>query len=116
MPKTTGTTKQKIIAVLDENGPQTAVGIAELSGLSPRVVRVCVSSMITRWGGVVRVGQEGRHHVYGLPGVHEAMVRRARAALRGPVAGPRYVGDIHTTLRRNPFEHMELALAARGAA
>lgn len=116
MPKKTGTTKQIVIDVLVKHGPQTSANVAALCGLKEQTVRVCISAMITRFGGVFRVAKRGHEFVYGIPGLHEPEVQRIRKALRGPVAGPRYVGDMHATLRRDPYEHMKLAMAARGAA
>lgn len=105
-----GATKQAIVDALTQHGPLTAAQIAERAGLPPQVVRVSIGAMITRFGGAVRVGKVGTSIIYGLPGRDNVP---ARKALRENVAGPRYLPDMSGVLRRDPFEHLKLAMAGR---
>lgn len=105
-----GTTKAAVVAALQKQGNLTANEIAERTGIAVHSIRVCIGALITRWGGVVKTGKRGYEILYGVPGrddVKKAPKRSER------VAGPRYVGDITVPLRRDPFEHMRLALAVR---
>lgn len=105
-----GATKSAVLKALEKHGVLTATEIADRSGVAVHSIRVCIGAMITRYGGVCRVGKRGHEILYGVPGrddVHRVKVPRVN------VAGPRYVGDWMTTLSRDPFEHRRLALAGR---
>lgn len=105
-----GATKAAIVETLTNGGPLTAAQIAARTGLPPNVVRVSIGAMLTRFGGAVRVGKIGAEIIYGIPGRDNV---KPRSVLRENVAGPRYVGDWMTTLRRDPFEHMKLSPLGR---
>jgi hypothetical protein len=105
-----GATKKAIVEALTRRGPMTAVQIAAAAGLPVQVVRVSIGAMITRFGGCVRVGKVDASIIYGVPGRDDVSKSRA---LRVNVAGPRYVPDVVRALQRDPYEHLNLALAGR---
>ena len=105
-----GYTKKAIIAALTVTSPMTAEEIDNRAGLKTHLVRVSIGAMITRFGGVMQVGKSGHAILYGLPGRDEYMKTKTR---RENVAGPRYIAPRMGELRRNLFEHRDLALAGR---
>ncbi len=96
--------------MLEKRAGLSANEIAQRSGISVHNVRVSIGAMITRFGGVVRIGKRGHEIIYGLPGRDDV---KPMKALREHVAGPRYLPVITAPLVRDPFAHRDLALAGR---
>lgn len=102
-------TTQQVRDYVFEHGPSTVYDIAAGTGLPLQTVKTATNLMMARLGGVVPVDKDGKKVVYGIPGRDNAP-RRPKSP---NAAGPRYQAPV-SLLRRDPFEHMRLALMVRG--
>lgn len=98
-------TTSRIKSLLERTEPLRVDQIADELGISCTQANNAVQLMITRVGGAVRAGRDGKFILYTAPG-------RAQKKTSSNVVGPRYLAP-PGELRRNPFEHRDLALAGR---
>jgi len=99
-----------VASFIDRKGPSTVEQIVDGTGFTLPQVRDAVNCLVTRLGGAVLLSRRGNRRLYGKPGRDDLP---ASHALRENVAGRRYVPDSVPVLRRDPREHMRLALLGR---
>lgn len=98
----TGDTDRIKTLIATRGRPLTVPAIATALRLDEVKVRSLVNICVSRTGGLVRAGREGRRNLYALPGMLERKV--------DPAAVPRRYEHRFVELYRDPFEALKLAM------
>ncbi len=85
------------------HGPQTVGDLMKALGLKDHQVRPLLSQAMSRTGGIVHAGRRAGIQLYGLPGIHAPK----------PKEYPKRYEHKFIELKRDPFQHRDLALAGR---